>query len=135
MGDSMTELDLLSPAFRERLDQFPLSISKRKIVHYWTRKKHLCNTIEDQIRLFLSLKPLLFHAYKEEYPKDPPPDYERLLDWLTDCAMSADLLGNIEQRNIWIDLYSACEWIYYLDSFLKRNSQVLSASSTVSSSS
>lgn len=118
----MEKFEYLSPVFKDRLDQFLLNVSKRRIVNHWKNKRPLCKSVEDKIKLFLSIKPLIDQAFKEDFPEDHP-DYEHLLDWIANCAASADLLGNIEQRNIWIEIFEACDWVFYLKEYLKKESQ------------
>lgn len=108
---------LLENPFKDKLPEFRLNLTKKKITKLWRKekKKVLCQLYKDDVhddelflpyavRLFEKMKPLLLHGFAEEYPTQAP-TVKRLESWIQDCAISANLTDQVRERNVWTDIW------------------------------
>lgn len=117
----MSGYDLIDKPFQDNIAYFGDSVTKRKILKYFDeeRSKLMRQLYKDDVHtdeqflsyaadLYQRLKPLLMHAYQEEYP-DKNPTINSMESWIQDCAISSNLKGRTKERNIWSKL-----WKFYV---------------------
>lgn len=111
------DYDLLDDPFKANLDKFSDSVTKRKILKKFheQREKLILDLYKDNVEsdkrflpyavdLYNRLKPLLIHAYHEEYPNQKP-TIKSMESWIQSCAVSCNLMHRIRERNMWSKLW------------------------------
>jgi hypothetical protein len=114
---------LLSKPFQKRLPLFLVSVTKRKITRCWPKdkKRILLQLYKDDVHTdevflpylldyYYQMEPLLIQSFHEEYPEERPTP-KKLLEWMVDCAIAADLLGRKKERRIWMEWVRVMEWL------------------------
>lgn len=123
------ELSLLSNPFQSRLHQCMGSLNKKRIVLNWPKDKERIQRrlykedvhsdtqfLQCLADYFGEIKPILIQSYREEYPQDIPTP-AKLKGWMEDCAIAANLLGRKKERNVWLEMIRAIEWLMEEDLF------------------
>lgn len=94
--------------------QYKNSITKRKILQTWRRKKqkflrsliwekHNSKSPSYAIQFYKDFKSLLYQSYSEEFPNKEPNLIE-LCDWFSDNASICKYIGNEQDERTWLDI-------------------------------
>jgi hypothetical protein len=123
MAIPLDEMNLLSQPFRNGVDKFKNSLTKRRIILNWPQDKQRIQRqlykhdvySDDQFMLHLAnyfneIKPLLLQSYQEEYPGERPTP-SQLINWMRDCMIVSKFLGRKREMKSWIEIIKVCEWL------------------------